>query len=297
VRTCVIALLLCLALPASAHEALSISIQRVSEQIEATPDDPHLRQHRIDLYLADGHYADALSDLDELEALTPGAPEIYAGRAEVFFATEQPRDAIANLDAHIELTGGTLRSLWLRGQLHEQALRVGDALADYDAALERGNLVDIYLARARLLVRQGDPIRACEGLAQGIDRMAGSVLLRTELLDVCAMVGNTHCALEQVDAILSQARVQTRWLLRRADLFQSEGRRDEASRDRREALRQADRLVERRGSALSYLDRARVHLALNETELARADLDTALRLLPTSTLEAEVRELLDEVTP
>ena len=160
--------------------------------------------------------------------------------------------------------------LWLRGQIHEGVNQTALALSDYDASLQQRGFVDAYLRRARLLARQGDLDRARTGLREGILRMEGAVLLRSELIALCRQAGAIDCALEQVDAILAQARVQTRWLLVRAELLDADERPEEASRDRREALRQANDRVEHRGAAM----------ALERTALERTAVITQTQLLP-----------------
>jgi tetratricopeptide (TPR) repeat protein len=244
-----------------------------------------------------GRMAEALDGLEVLERLRPDSPELHAMRARVYFALQRDSPALSELNAFIAETGGSMTTLAMRGRVHERQGRVEEALADYDAALALDGHVELYLQRSRLLMSQGDPVRALSGLSEGVDRLGGAVLLRMELIEVARSLGELDVALEQTDAISAQARVDTRALLLRAEILDEAGLYEEAERARRGALAESDRLLDRRMSATGLVDRADAYLSLGRWEEAIEDLERALAITPPSFVRDAIEAQLAAVRP
>jgi tetratricopeptide (TPR) repeat protein len=158
-------------------------------------------------------------------------------------------------------------------------------------ALRHGDDVEVYLARGRLLEGLGRLAEAAQSYEMALQGDAASTALRVRLVEVERRLGRYDHALAHVDAAMRHARVDTRWLLRRAQILEDAGRRTEARRARVEALTEAERLLTRRSSPAALAARGEALLALGRADDAARDLAQAVRRAPSLT---HARQLLAE---
>ena len=216
---------------------------------------------------------DALSELDVLDALAPRDERSAYWRARALLALSRPQEAEEALrDA--ESPG----ALELRGQLREERGERERALEDYGAARAMRPTLDLDLAAARLLERLGRIDEAVAVLDEGVRRSSSSVL-RERTAQLARRSGRYPLALRHVDALIAVA-PSARWRVLRAGILVDAGRGAEAEAELDRAARDADERVERRPSALTLSERARVCIARGDSDGARRDLEQAIRLAP-----------------
>jgi tetratricopeptide (TPR) repeat protein len=167
-----------------------------------------------------------------------------------------------------------------RARLRLREGQSSKAVQDYNAALTRGDSVQLYLARGRLLEQLGRRAEAAAGYEEGVQATGGAVLLREAAAELALKRGNHDRALRHVAALIEHARVDTRWELMRGRILQKAGRPDQAREARERALKSAGGLLEVRRSAAAFMSRGRARLALGQREAAIADLQRALQQAP-----------------
>ena len=266
-------------------------IARLTERIAVSPSDVDALAERADLLLQEDRLEDATADLRLLEALAPDDPRMLLLRGLVAYERGDVDRAEVDLEAWIFRTGGALVPCRLLGTIYERSDREEEALRMYDAALAFGDDVDVHLAKGRLLEGLGRHAEAASSYEAALAGGAPSAALRARLIDVERRLGRHDRALAHVDAALREARLDTRWLLRRAEILDDAGRSAEARRARLAALGEAERLVGVRRSPAALAARGEVLLALGRVDEAERDLVQAVSRAPRY---ARARSLLGE---
>ena len=266
-------------------------LAELDARIAASPAGVELLMQRADLLVQEGLTDRAVEDLRLIESLAPDETRLLLLRGLVAYGRGDLARAEADLEAYVSRTGGSARACFLLGQAYEQRDREADALRSYDMALRHGDDVEVYLARGRLLEGLGRLAEAAQSYEMALQGDAASTALRVRLVEVERRLGRYDHALAHVDAAMRHARVDTRWLLRRAQILEDAGRRAEARRARVEALTEAERLLTRRSSPAALAARGEALLALGRADDAARDLAQAVRRAPSLT---HARQLLAE---
>lgn len=277
---------------AIAHPGLAHDIEQVSRGLAIEPDRVDLLLRRAILYRLHDEAAKSLVDLDRARVLEPDNIKVALQRGLALSALKRDREAEVELSRYVRACGENPEALAERARIRERTNRPALAVADYGAALALRSDVAWYLARGRLQERLGQLDDAAGGYREALARVGGAVVVRDALIRVETARGRFADALAEVDAVLAQAPNQTKWLLRRAKVRQASGDTAGAAQDSANALRQADRAVRRRKTALSLCSRAEVLIALGRLAEARRDLLEAIRLVPAF---ADARALLAEL--
>lgn len=268
-------------LPAAAlaDPLLEARLASLDERIAASPTDVELLLRRAELRMRAAEPDAALADVRLVEAIAPGDPRAPMLRGWIHFEQGDDARAEAALERYVARTGGTSFAYALLGRLHERNDRLEEALESYDAALERGDDLDVYVRRGRLLESLGRLREAVDGYEAGL-AATGAVVLRVALIDVETRRGRLDRALALVDEAMGRANNDGRWLLRRAAVLEAAGRGAEARRDRLAALAEADRRLARRPAPAALMERGRALIALGRWAEAVTDLEQALRRAP-----------------
>ncbi len=164
---------LAIASPCSAHQQISLELDRLNAEIVEHPNDAELYVQRSDLYRLNREWALVELDLETAVGLTPDDPDLqfYLGR--LWFEAGRPAAARSALDRFIAARPGHVPGLVIRGR----ALgALGDRLAaaaDYDRVIARLDPPEPEhtLQRARWLVAEGGA-HVDAGL-RGIDEAIG----------------------------------------------------------------------------------------------------------------------------
>ncbi|MFK7987302.1 MAG: tetratricopeptide repeat protein [Sandaracinaceae bacterium] len=266
------------AAPAHADLPLPERLARLDARLAVAPGDTDLHLERAELLLRAGREREALTELDLLDALRPDATRSDRMRARVLFESGLESDALALLSLAIT-DHDALASRRLRATFYSRLGRLEEALLDYDVVVRTAPDLETELARGRVLERLGRFDEAALSYETTLAR-TGATAARTALIAAERQRGAPQRALPHVDALIAASRVAPRWRVLRAEVLVAMGRDDSAREELDRALAEADRMVRRRASPLSLMERGRVHLARGERAAARADLQQAIRRAP-----------------
>jgi tetratricopeptide (TPR) repeat protein len=290
-RALVVTLLVGLSASIAAADDPDARLVRLSERIARAPSDVDALAERADLLLQEDRLDEAAADLRLFEALAPTDPRMLLLRGLVAYERGDLGRAETDLEAWTSRTGGALVPCRLLATLYERSDREEEALRMYDAALAFGDDVDAHLAKGRLLEGLGRHVEAAASYEAALAGGAPSAALRARLVDLERRLGRHDRALAHVDAALREARLDTRWLVRRAEILDDAGRSAEARRARVAALAEAERLVAVRRSPAALAARGEALLALGRVDEAERDLVQAVSRAPRY---ARARSLLAE---
>jgi tetratricopeptide (TPR) repeat protein len=275
-----------------AHPGLERDIERVTGELEASPDNVELYVRRAHYYRLHEEYDPSLADLDRARELDGENLSVALGRGLTLSAMGRDEEAEAALDFFIGGGGRSVPAFAGRAEIRSRAGRLDEAIGDYTLALEIQRDVDVYLARGTLQEAKGDLTAAAAGYEDGLKHLGGAVTLRLALIRVETARKEYASALELIDAELEQVPVKTEWYLRRAQVLDAAGRAEESRQALELALAEADRVIALRSSGIHLYSRAQVYLALGRLEDARVDLNDVLIKSPRF---SRARELLDQV--
>ncbi len=265
---------------ADGHPGLHHEIEAVTEKLALAPDSAALLTERGRLYRLDDTPAASLVDLERAEALSPDDKQIAFELGLTLASLGRDGEAEGQLTRYIDRRGDAPAAYAERAGIRARGGRIESAIDDFDVAIRGTGNVDQYLARGRLQESLGRYDDAAAGYYAGLDRTGGAVPIRLALIRVEVVRARYDAALALIDTVMPNARVKTRWLLRRANVLDAAGRADHARDQRRRALAEADRVLSRRATAINLVARARVFLAMNRPGDAGDDLQAALRKSP-----------------
>ena len=280
------------AVAAEAHPGLHHDIAAASEAIEKEPSRADLYVERAYLERLDEEYDAALADLDLARKLDPAEMRVAAERGMTLSAMGRYAEAEPELSRFLRLGSKTAPVFAERAKVREHLGDRAGAVADYTAAIALRPDVELYMARGALQESLGDLAEAAAGYRDGIARLGEAVNFDLALIRVETSRKRYDAALSLIDAQIGRSAVKTDWYLRRADVLEAAGRKDEARGDRELALAEADRALEMNATGMRLFSRAKVQLALGRFDDAKRDLSQVLEKAPGFT---EAREMLAKI--
>jgi tetratricopeptide (TPR) repeat protein len=272
-----------------AHPGLQHDIASASEAIDKNPTRAELYVERAFLERLDEQFDAALIDLDSARRLDPASPAVSAERGMTLSAMGQYPEAQAELTRFLSEGKGTAPAFAERAKVREHLGRNREAVADYTSAIALQPDVEYYMARGALQELLGDLAGAAAGYREGSARVGDAVNFDLALIRVETTRKRYDAALQVIDAQLLRSPVKTDWYLRRADVLQAAGRRNDAHADREKALAEANRVLEQNANGIRLFSRAKVQVALGRIDDAKQDLAQVLEKSPGF---AEAREML-----
>ena len=138
---------------ASAHESINHEVGDLSEALSEHGPVVSLLVVRARLWLLDGAPSYALADVQLAELIEPDHPELPIVRAMALRDLGRPDEALAVLESETPSFAGHR----LQGEIHESRARLTEALAHYESAASFATVVDMTLARGRILRALGRP--------------------------------------------------------------------------------------------------------------------------------------------
>jgi len=274
---------------AQAHPGLHHDIARASEAIEKEPSRAELYVDRAYLERLDEEFEAALADLDLALRLAPTELRVAAERGMTLSAMGRYAEAEAELSRFLRFGNGTAPVLAERAKVREHLGRKKEAVTDYASAIAIQPDVELYMARGALQESLGDLAGAAAGYRDGIARLGEAVNFDLALIRVETARKRYDAALALIDGQLGRSAVKTDWYLRRADVLEAAGRKNEARRDREQALAEAESALAKNFNGMKLFSRAKVQVALGRVDDAKRDLAQVLEKAPGFT---EAREML-----
>lgn len=287
--TICVGLTLFAAVAAGAHPGLHHDIAGATEAIERSPGSATLYVERAYLLRLDEEFDSALADLDQARRLDPAEIRVAAERGMTLSAIGRYAEAEVELTRFLKAGGGTAPVFAERAKVREHLGRKKAAVADYASAIGLRPDMEFYMARGALQESLGDLAGAASGYRDGIARLGEAVNFDLALIRVETSRKRYDAALGLIDAQIGRSAVKTDWYLRRAEVLEAAGRKNEARGDRQRALAEANRALEQNANGIRLFSRAKVQVALGRFDDAKHDLAQVLEKSPGF---AEAREML-----
>ena len=277
------------AVAVEAHPGLHEDIARASAAIEKEPSRADLYVERAFLERLDEQFDAALIDLDSARRFDPVNLRVAAERGMTLSAMGQYGEADAELTRFLKGGSGTAPALVERAKVREHLGRKKEAMADYASAIAIQPDVESYMARGALQESLGDLAGAAAGYRDGIARLGEAINFDLALIRVETARKRYDAALVLIDGQLGRSAVKTDWYLRRAEVLDAAGRKNEARRDREQALAEAESALAKNFNGMKLFSRAKVQVALGRIDDAKRDLAQVLEKAPGFT---EARKML-----
>ncbi len=253
-----IPLVLLLAAPASAHEGLPKTLERLDARVEASPDDLDLLLRRAESRRLARDPEGALEDLREAARIAPHDPRIEVERGLAHLARGDDDAARRSLRRYL----ADVERPRVDALVAHADLSPATELADIERAIAIEPSPDLCLRRGRVQEAAGDLAAAACGYRACADLLGGAVVLRLAAVRVDRDRGPNDATLAEVDALLAIRPDHPGWLALRADVLDELGRGDEARAERYAALAAVDARLRRRASTRLEEQRAALVVAL-----------------------------------
>lgn len=257
-------LVLLLAAPASAHEGLPATLDRLDHRIEDAPNDLDLRLRRAESRRLHHDLPGALEDLKTAAGLAPDDPRVVLERGLVQHELGNTAAARTDLDRYLVLVPERPRieALAIRATLRSQP---ANALADLERAISIAPTPDLCADRGELEESMGRLAAAADGYRACASVLSGAIVLRLAAVRVDRERGEFARALADLDSLLTHRPQHPGWLTLRAAILSDLDRPDEARADRQTALASLDRKLAKRNSTELRRQRAALLEALEAT--------------------------------
>lgn len=226
---------------ALAHGDLDKRIAEVSRQIEKEPGRADLWSKRADLHRRHRDWPAARSDLAAARRLDPRQADLDFLAGLVEFDAGSPAKALELLDRQLAANPDHVPARLCRARTLVVLDRAGEAVRDYDVTLRisRDHVPDHYLERARAQRAAGaDVAVVLQGLDDGIGRLGPVVSLQSMAIDLELQRNDRQAAVRRIDQTLTSLPFRGPWLLRRGQVLELDGRREEARQTYTTALRE-----------------------------------------------------------
>lgn len=234
---------------ALAHPSALERVDQLDAVIRSRPGDPRPWVQRAQAHAEEGHFEEALADLQRAAAL--GDPtEVAFELGRVHHQMGRLPEARADFDRWLARHPGHAPALLARAQVERDLGDRAAALADYRAyfaARPRPNPGD-YLAAARMLATSdgAGPGEAIAVLDEGMRRLGTVPQLQREAIALERQRGDLGAAIVRLDALRPSLGASPDWKVEMGELLLQAGRREdglaqlEAARDQLERLRATD---------------------------------------------------------
>ncbi|MDE0838938.1 MAG: tetratricopeptide repeat protein [Kiritimatiellae bacterium] len=243
---CMTALLSCCS-SAVAHGPLHERLARANQTITADPTNATHYVARAELSFEHADFAATLRDLDQADALGQAGEKTTLLRARTLSAQGHHDDAITLATTCVADAVSPQYALTARSEIYEAMGKLAQAAGDLESAIDVSEKpsVDVFLRCAVLQEQAGDGKAARQCLERARAARPQSRVLQVALCDLAIRQGSHEDALNMLDDLITHAPRGERWLVRKAEVLTTMGRRSEAALAAREALTLIDALPPR----------------------------------------------------
>ena len=254
---------------AVAHEGPEHEIDELTERMKKFGESAGLLTERAIEYRVLGKLPEATTDMERAAVLDPKSGAICRELGRVLFLAGKANDALPVIARGLALKTEEPADLAALRMLRAEILRSQNehkkALDDADAALRlhRQN-PEWYLFRSDLHRQLKMNKERLAGLDEGI-KETGAGILQIERVETLIEAGQFSVALPVIETELADSRIKSSWLIRRARVQLGLGKKAEAERDLRDALKEiGGRLNPKVPDASLLLGKALAHELLGE---------------------------------
>ncbi len=240
--------LVCVA-PGLAHDDPHQSIERITLQIEQDPYNAELYLRRGELHRQSSHFDAALADFDHVATLSPDDETIHFHRGRLLFEAEEFPEAWLALDRFLTSHPSHARGFMVRGRLLRKLGLPLEAAQDYARALSlTPNPTPVmFVEHAQALAEAGGPWveMAIQSLDDWNQKLGPLILLESLAIDLEVEGQQYDAALVRIDQVLTEMARKEVWLVRRGEVLEMAGRKEEARVAYRDALKTIEALPSR----------------------------------------------------
>lgn len=246
------------------HEQIEV----LSALLKQNPDHVASLLERADIYRKHRDFDEALEDLNRVRSLSPTSSAVHYLTGLTLLEHGKFNEAETALQIYIGRSPSSPRGHLALAKVYTQQKRHLDAAQAYELAIENQSTPtpDYYLARAYAYKEAGKPYlsQALEGLEEGIALMGPLVTFQRLAIDIEIVQGNHQSAIDRVDTILQDVDRKETWLVRKAKVLSSIGRKEEAKQQFLLAERSIELLPKRTRTSPAIRDlRKTIHESLN----------------------------------
>lgn len=275
--------LVCASISAPAHDSPEHVIELLTARMASAGERPELLWRRATEHRALGNLSAAGRDLRRALRLQSDYLPALTDLGRVRTAQGRHRAALAAIDRAFRFVRdepGRAPLHMLRAEIYSDVGNIEQASRECDLALCNGSggELDWYLTRSQIQCRLGRYADAVAGLRQGYE-LTGSAVLEVEGIDAMIEAGQYVEALQKIEPILQESRLQSAWLIRRARVRLASGEITAAQADLAAAIRELNgRLGTPTPESSLMAERGLAHALLGDEVLARRDLAAARKL-------------------
>ncbi len=210
------------------HEQIEV----LDALLKQNPDHVASLLERADIYRRHREFDEALEDLNRVRLLSPTSSTVHYLTGLTLLEQGKFNEAETALQIYIGRSPNSPRGHLALAKVFAQQERHLDAALAYELAIQNQSTPtpDHYLARAHAYMGAGEPYlsQALEGLEEGIALMGPLLIFQRLAIDIEIIQGNHQSAIARVDMILKNVDRKETWLVRKAKLLASIGRKQEA---------------------------------------------------------------------
>ncbi len=247
--TLIFGLALVCVVPGLAHDDPHESIERITLQIEQDPYNAELYLRRGELHRQSSHFDAALADFDYVATLSPDDETIHFHRGRLLFEAGEFPEAWLALDRFLTSHPSHARGFMVRGRLLRKLGLPLEAAQDYARALSlTPNPTPVmFVEHAQALAEAGGPWveMAIQSLDDWNQKLGPLILLQSLAIDLEVEGQQYDAALVRIDQVLTEMSRKEKWLVRRGEVLEMAGRKEEARVAYRDALKTIEALPSR----------------------------------------------------
>lgn len=238
--------------PVVAHPGIDEQIRDVTQRIAADPDDATLYLRRGELHRIHRDWTKAETDYRRALELDPDLVVVQRCIGRMKVEAGKPEQALQPLDKYLDERPHDSKALVTRARARAKLGRHASAAEDFTRAIESQTdgrpRPEYYLERAREQVATGPKNldEALRGLDEGLAVLGQPVTLQDYAIELELKGRRYDAALARLDALWATSARKETWLIRRGEILEKAGRRDEARDSYRRALSAVEALPESR---------------------------------------------------
>jgi len=249
--------------PSFAHPAIDDQIAALNARIANDPEDATLYLRRGELHRIHRDWTAAESDYARALALNPELLTARMSLGRMKLESGNPKAALIDLDAYLASRPKDPAALVARARSLEKLGRHLEAADAFDRAIAASEAErprpEYYLERARALAAAGPEQvdRALRGLDQGLARLGQPVTLQNFAIELELDRKQYDRALSRLDAMWAGSQRRETWALRRGEILEVAGRKEDAQKAYALTLKSIEELTpaRRENRAVQQLER------------------------------------------
>jgi tetratricopeptide (TPR) repeat protein len=193
---------------------------RITQKLEAHPEDPELLIERSRVFVEVGHWNDAVADLEKARRIAPKATDYPLEFGRLHAASHDYRNADAEFSKSIEVSQKALGRTYLeRAYARIRQDRLQEAIADFEMSMMLiGIHPEVVLECSTAYAISGQGEKSIECLQRGLSELGNLPVLQEQLVNRLVENDRLEEALKVLEVMLDSFPRKERLLSRRAEI-------------------------------------------------------------------------------